>query len=62
MTLAARRTAALRALNQRPTPAQHRYPGETQPSGDLPDNPDQAEAYLTANRWLDLDQQDGAQS
>lgn len=46
-----RRTAALNALARRTPPAQ-RYPGETQPSGDLPDDPWQAEAHLAATRWL----------
>ncbi|MFJ9012299.1 hypothetical protein [Streptomyces canus] len=53
MSLAARRTAALTALARRTPPARQRYPGETQPSGDLPDDPQQAEAYLAATRWLD---------
>lgn len=54
MSLADRRTAALNALTRRQPPArQQRYPGETQPSGDLPDDPWQAEAYLAAHRWLD---------
>ena len=52
-SLANRRTAALNTLAQRTPPAQQRYPGETQPSGDLPDDPWQAEAYLAATRWLD---------
>jgi hypothetical protein len=51
MSLADRRTAALTTLARRTPPAQ-RYPGETQPSGDLPDDPRQAEAYLAATRWL----------
>lgn len=51
--LAERRTAALRALARRAHPARQRYPGETQPSGDLPDDPWQTEAYLAATRWLD---------
>jgi hypothetical protein len=54
-SLAARRTAALTALARRTPPARQRYPGETQPSGDLPDDPQQAEAYLAATRWLDDD-------
>jgi hypothetical protein len=53
MSLADRRTAALTALAGRTPPARQRYPGETQPSGDLPDDPGQAEAYLAATRWLD---------
>jgi hypothetical protein len=48
-----RRGAALNALAHRTPPARQHYPGETQPSGDLPDNPGQAEAYLAATRWLD---------
>lgn len=56
-SLADRRTAALNALAQRTPPAQQRYPGETQPSGDMPDDPQQAEAYLAATRWLDDDKQ-----
>jgi hypothetical protein len=52
MSVADRRVAALTALARRTPPAQQRYPGETQPSGDLPDDPQQAEAYLAATRWL----------
>ena len=52
-SLADRRAAALNALTRRTPPAQQRYPGETQPSGELPDDPWQAEAYLAAARWLD---------
>jgi hypothetical protein len=52
-SLADRRTAALTALAQRTPPAPQRYPGETQPSDDLPDDPWQAAAYLAATRWLD---------
>jgi hypothetical protein len=52
VSLADRRTVALGALARRTPPAQ-RYPDETQPSGDLPDDPRQAEAYLAATRWLD---------
>ncbi|MGA5670023.1 hypothetical protein ACPCTG_31650 [Streptomyces pseudogriseolus] len=55
MTLADRQAAALTALRQRATTASPRFPGETQPSGDLPDDPDRAEAYLAATRWLDTD-------
>ena len=55
MTLADRQTAALTALRQRATTVGTRFPGETQPSGDLPDDPDRAEAYLAATRWLDTD-------
>lgn len=62
MSLDDRRAAAIRALAHRQPPTQQRYPGETQPSGDLPDDPDQAEAYLAATRWLDIEQQDGAES
>lgn len=51
--LADRRTAALNALAQRTPPAQQRYPGETQPSGDMPDNPWQAAAYSAARDCLD---------
>ncbi|MEU2780571.1 hypothetical protein [Streptomyces sp. NPDC007110] len=65
-SLYARRTAALAALEQRTPPARYRYPGETQPSGDLPDDPRQAAAYLAATRWLDDEpaaaRQDGAAS
>jgi len=53
MSLADRRTTALNALARRTPPAQQRYPGETQPSGDLPDDPWQAEAYLAARDCLD---------
>lgn len=59
--LHARRTAALKALTRRTPSPQPRYPGETQPSGDLPDNPRQAEAYLVATRWLDDEPATGAQ-
>lgn len=52
MNLDDRCTAALTALTRRTPPAQQRYPGETQPSGDLPDDPRQAAAYLAATRWL----------
>jgi hypothetical protein len=52
-SFADRRTAALGALAHRTPPARQRYPGETQPSGDLPDNPGQAAAHLAATRWLD---------
>ncbi|MEH0631748.1 hypothetical protein [Streptomyces stelliscabiei] len=54
-SLAERRAAALNALTQRPAPDRQRYPGETQPSGDLPNDPWQAEAYLKATRWLGID-------
>lgn len=54
-TLADRRAAALQALARREPPARQRYPGETQPSGDLPNDPWQAEAYLAATRWLEVD-------
>lgn len=50
---AGRRAAALNALARRTSPARPRFPGETQPSGDLPDDPWQAAAYLAATRWLD---------
>ena len=52
-TLADRRAAALQALARRTPPARQRCPGETQPSGDRPDDPWQAGAYLAATRWLD---------
>ena len=52
-SLANRRTAALNTLAQRTPPARQRYPGETQPSGDMPDDPWQAETLLAATRWLD---------
>ncbi|MFJ2279264.1 hypothetical protein ACIOEZ_34510 [Streptomyces sp. NPDC087866] len=41
-----RRANALAALAQRPTAS--RFPGETQPSGDLPDDPEQAARILNA--------------
>lgn len=44
--LTARRAAALRALAQRPDTS--RFPGETQPSGHLPDDPDAAARILNA--------------
>ncbi|MFI0268599.1 hypothetical protein [Streptomyces luteogriseus] len=54
MTLTERRAAALKALTtRRATTTSQRFPGETQPSGDLPEDPWQAEAYLAATRWLD---------
>ncbi|WP_405794083.1 hypothetical protein [Streptomyces sp. NBC_01506] len=44
-----RRTAALRALAQgHGTRPPSRFPGETQPSGDLPDDPDLAARLLEA--------------
>lgn len=46
MSLAARRAAALAALASRQPPAGQRFPGETQPSGDMPDDPWEAEVYL----------------
>jgi hypothetical protein len=55
VTLADRQTAALAALRRRPDTAGTRFPGETHPSGDLPDDPDRAMAYLAATRWLDID-------
>lgn len=55
MSLADRRTAALHALHRRPPTTAPRFPGETQPSGDLPDDPWQAEAYRAATRWLDVE-------
>jgi hypothetical protein len=48
-----RRAAALGALAHRTPPARQRHPGETQPSGDLPDDPGQAAVRLAATRWLD---------
>ena len=71
MSLADRRTAALTRLAGKQPPAQQRYPGETQPSGDMPDNPWQAEAYLAARdcaddtnlpAWPEALRQDGAAS
>ena len=53
MSLAARRAAALDALARRHPPAGQRFPGETQPSGDLPDDPWQAEVYLAERDCLD---------
>ncbi|MFC7906432.1 hypothetical protein [Streptomyces nigra] len=61
MTLADRRAAALRALTHRAAPGQHRYPGETQPSGDMPDDPVRAEPYLSARRW-DVDDEPSTES
>ena len=55
MNLAERRAAALTALARREPPAQQRYPGETQPSGDMPDDPWQAEAYLAERDCLYAD-------
>lgn len=45
-----RRAAALRALSRRTPPPVQRYPGETRPSGDMPEDPWRAEAYF-AERW-----------
>jgi hypothetical protein len=53
VTLADRRTAALNALAHRTPPDRQYSPGETQPSGDLPDDPGQAAVHLAATRWLD---------
>jgi hypothetical protein len=53
VSLADRRAAALNTLAHRTPPARQCYPGETQPSGDLPDDPGQAAAHLAATRWLD---------
>ncbi|MFJ6659686.1 hypothetical protein ACIQNG_25535 [Streptomyces sp. NPDC091377] len=54
MSLADRRAAALTALAHQtpPAPAQQRYPGETRPSGDLPEDPWRAAAHLATTRWL----------
>jgi hypothetical protein len=51
-TLADRRTAALGALAHRTPPTRQFSPGETQPSGDLPDDPGRAAMRLAASRWL----------
>lgn len=53
MSLAERRAAALAALTQRRSPAgpcdRPNWPPETRPStGDFPDDPSEAEAYLAA--------------
>lgn len=53
MTLAERRAVALEELSRREPPARQRYPGETQPSGDMPDNPWQADAYFAERHRLD---------
>lgn len=53
MSLAARRAAALDALARRRPPAGQRFPGETQPSGDMPDDPWEAEVYLAERECLD---------
>lgn len=64
MTLADRQAAALAALRRRAAATPQRFPGETQPSGDLPEDPWEAEAYLASTRWLDIDSADpgGVQS
>lgn len=64
MSLADRQAAALEALRRRTPTTPQRYPGETHPSGDLPNDPDQAEAYLHSTRWLDIDitNQDGTET
>ena len=53
MSLAARRAAALNALARRQPSAGQRFPGETQPSGDMPDDPWEAEVYLAERDCLD---------
>ncbi|MFE6126776.1 hypothetical protein ACFQ6Q_00665 [Streptomyces sp. NPDC056437] len=45
-SLAERRAAALQNLTRRKPPTPQRYPGETTPSGDLPDDPWAAARYL----------------
>lgn len=52
MSLDERRSAALTALRQRTPPSVQRYPGETRPSGDMPEDPWEAEAYF-AERWIE---------
>lgn len=48
MSLADRRAAALTALARQSPADPHRWPDETKPSGDIPDDPQQAAAYLAA--------------
>lgn len=43
-----RRAAALKALAHRPARQATRFPGETQPSGDIPEDPDLAAQHLAA--------------
>ncbi|MFF8679530.1 hypothetical protein ACF07F_16625 [Streptomyces sp. NPDC015237] len=52
MTLADRQAAALAALASR-IPPSRRFPGETQPSGDMPVDWRQALAYLDARDRLE---------
>lgn len=54
-TLDDRRAAALTALRRRTPPPAQRYPGETRPSGDMPEDPWEAEAYF-AERWTEAPQ------
>lgn len=61
MSLTERRAAALNALSHRTATPPERFPGETQPSGDLPEDPWQAEAYLArCDHDEDAARQDGA--
>lgn len=46
--LNARRATALHALSKRPSTRPPRFPGETQPSGNVPDDPDLAARYFNA--------------
>ena len=55
MSLADRRAAALSALGRRKPPAPQRYPGETQPSGDMPDDPWKVAAYFAERDCLYAD-------
>ncbi len=52
MTLADRRSAALNRLAHRPPPTDQ-FPGETQPSGDMPLDWPQALAWLDARDRLE---------
>ncbi|MGY5033255.1 hypothetical protein ACWC9U_20650 [Streptomyces sp. 900116325] len=56
-----RRAAALRALARRPTTARpSRFPGETPPGGDLPDDPELAAQMFDA-RYRSTDDQEPTQ-
>jgi hypothetical protein len=48
VSLADRRAAALDQLARRTPSQEQRYPGETRPSGDMPEDPWEAARYLAA--------------
>jgi hypothetical protein len=57
VTLADRRAAALAGLSRRQAPAEERFPGETQPSGDMPTDWRGAAAYFDARHCPKQDQE-----